>query len=564
MRSIRTTRRWSLVAGAAAIMLAGATAAGAGPASAHGDPPPPPGRRTVDIQVLHYSDWHGSISTAPQMGALLKADRAANPNTLVLTGGDDFGGTEPVSSLNDDIPAIEVQNHFPVDAAGLGNHNFDGGIENLHDKIELADYPYISANLANVAENGIYIAPYEIFHFPHGVNVAVIGFTNEDAPSLVFPGNFGTIEVTDTVDALMQAKRHARRDGANVFIALGHEGVRSIDENGVPSGELIDIASQLRGFDLVLGDHTDVPFVGEINGAIVSETASGGEAYNRIELTVRARNGRIIDSSVTPVEVDPDGPADPEIAAIVQPYFDSLGERFDVVIGQSAGFWNRASSAYERSGEAELGNLFADGMLASAPGADIAFTNAGGIRSTLSPSNYTVSDPTVDRDGTFPDDIVVGDLFSLHNFGNLVTTQSVTGAQLHAAVEHGLSNVPAGAFPQIAGFQAVFDTSLAPGSRVISLTLDDGTPITNDAAQTLTMATTNFLSSGGDGYDVLVDPGATTLGLLTAAIGDYISAQAGPVAPYFACRMVDENPAGPGATRSVNPLGPFSTRADCP
>lgn len=545
-------------------MLAGATAAGGGPASAHGDPPPPHKPRTVDIQILQYSDWHGSISTAPQMGALLKADRAANPNTLVLTGGDDFGGTEPVSSLNDDIPAIEVQNHFPLDAAGLGNHNFDGGISNLHDKIELAEYPYISANLANVQENGIYIAPYKIFHFPGGVKVAVIGFTNEDAPSLVFPGNFGTIEVTDTVKALMKAKRHARRAGADIFIALGHEGVRSIDENGVPSGELIDIASQLRGFDLVLGDHTDVPFVGEINGAIVSETASGGEAYHRIELTVRARNGKILESSVTPVEVDPDGPADPEIAAIVQPYLDSLGERFDVVIGQSNGFWNRASSGYERLGEAELGNLFADAMLASAPNADIALTNSGGIRSTLSPSSYTVTDPTVDRDGTFPDDIVVGDLFSLHNFGNLVTTQSVTGAQLYAAVEHGVSNVPAGAFPQVAGFQVIYNTSLPAGSRVISMTLDDGTPITNDGAQTFRLAATNFLSSGGDGYAVLADPGATTLGLLTAAIGDFISAQGGPISPYFACRMVDQNPAGPATARSVNPLGPLATRADCP
>jgi len=164
----------------------------------------------------------------------------------------------------------------------------------------------------------------------------------------------------------------------------------------------------------------------------------------------------------------------------------------------------------------------------------------------------------------FPDDVVVGDLFSLHNFGNLVSTQFVTGAQLHDAIEHGVSAVPNGAFPQVSGFRVVYDTSLPPGSRILLMTLDDGTPIADDTSQTFKLATVNFISSGGDGYAALADPTFTTLGLLTEAIGDFFAAQGAPLAPYFDCRMVDENPAGPAATRAVNPLGPLLTRPDCP
>ena len=64
----------------------------------------------------------------------------------------------------------------------------------------------------------------------------------------------------------------------------------------------------------------------------------------------------------------------------------------------------------------------------------------------------------------------------------------------------------------------------------------DGTVVANELSQTFVLATTNFLSSGGDGYLVLVDQGAATFGLLTDAIGDYITSQ-GLVTRFFDCRM---------------------------
>lgn len=535
----------------------------AGSAAARSGQGPNTNGRTIDIQILQYSDWHGAIADAPTLGAYFAQDEAANPNTLIITGGDDFGGTEPVSNLNDDIPAILVQNLFGTDVAGLGNHNFDGGIANLQEKIDLADYPYISSNLANVDDELDGVEPYVIFEFEPQIKVAVIGYTNEEAPTLVFPGNFGSIEVTDAADALQAARDQAEAEGADIFIAVGHKGVRSFDSNGNPQGELIDLANALEGFDMVLGDHTDIQYTGVINGAIVAEAESNGDTYNRITLTVKPGSGKIVATNVETVDPDPAAITPrADIEALTAPYFESLAAAFDGVIATTDGFWPRASSGYERRGESELGNLFADAMLAGTPGADIAFTNSGGIRNTL-PSSYIVADPTVDRDGVFPDDIVLGDVFAIHNFGNLVTTQQVTGAQLHAIFEFGVDGLPAGKFPQIAGFQVIYDTSQPLGSHVISMTLDDGTPITNDDAQTFTMATNNFISTGGDGYEDLTnDPDFVTRDLLTSVIADYISDQ-GTITPTFDCRMVDQNPAGPATTRAVNPLGPLATRADC-
>ena len=77
---------------------------------------------------------------------------------------------------------------FDVDT--LGNHNFDRGIDHLQEMIRLAEFKYVSANLENRKENLTGVKDYKIFNLG-SVKVAVIGITNPEAPTLVFPGNFG-------------------------------------------------------------------------------------------------------------------------------------------------------------------------------------------------------------------------------------------------------------------------------------------------------------------------------------------------------------------------------------
>ena len=70
---------------------------------------------TVNIQILNVSDWHGQLDPINGVGgaavisAYWKADRQANPNSLTLTAGDDFGATPPLSNFFDDVPAILAQ-----------------------------------------------------------------------------------------------------------------------------------------------------------------------------------------------------------------------------------------------------------------------------------------------------------------------------------------------------------------------------------------------------------------------------------------------------------------------
>jgi len=501
----------------------------------------------VELQILSVSDFHGQLDPlngvggAAALSSYWAADRAANPNTMLLTAGDTVGASPPLSSFFEDRPTIEWMNYAGFTADTLGNHNFDAGLGRLQDQIDQADFDYISANLRNVEDNLRGVAPYRIYTVG-GVKVAVIGVTNPEAPTLVRPGNFGTIEVTDPVAAAQRARSRAVKEGARTFVAFGHLGITGTDAAGEPSGPLVDFAEEVDGFDVILGDHTDVQYSKVINDALVVENKSKGATYAKTKLVVDPRNGRVVEKAVqfvvpTAAAVTPD----PNVTAMLAPYRAELSAALDGTIGVATGLFPRGGTpAVERVGEAAIGNLTTDALRAKY-GTQIAFTNGGGLRSSL-PSSYLPQDTTLRRTTTGyaagpPYDLVIGDVYTVLPFGNQSLTRTVTGAQLWSVLEHGVGRIPAadGRFLQISGFKFTYDSRLAPGSRVVSVALNDGTAIPRDG--TVYTATTNdFTNAGGDGYTMLVDGQGVTRDLMANDVLDYIRAQ-GTISPTLEGRI---------------------------
>lgn len=558
-----TSRRWrpsrwlAVLAGAITLPLGVPTLVSAG-ADAQGTQGK--GRDLVEVQLLDISDWHAQLDPARGVGgaAVLssywQADRAANPNTVTLTAGDAFGAAPPLSSFFDEVPAVLAQRMMGFDADTLGNHNFDRGIDHLQQMIDIAQAPageqpgepfqYVSANLRNRDDNLTGVKDFEIIDVG-GAKVAVIGITNPEAPNLVFPGSFGTIEVTDPVSAANQARRDARRAGADVIVAITHLGVTGSDAQGSATGPLIDFARNVQGFDVIFGDHTDVQFEGKIRGALVVENRSKGATYSKTALTVDARKGRVLDQSnefVVPeaAAVTPD----PAIEDMLQPFRSQLAEVFDQPIGVATDTFERGGNI-ERRMEVPIGNLTSDSMRQRYD-TQLAFTNGGGIRAPL-PSSHQVQDGSLRRpENGFtegPWDLVVGDAFSVLPFGNSVVTREVTGAQLWQVLENGVSQVNPdgtaadGRFPQVSGFNFTFDSTLPAGSRVVSVELTDGTPIPSDDT-VFSLATNDFVNAGGDGYEVLADGQGVTRELMATVFQEHIEAQ-GTITPTVEGRITN-------------------------
>src|SRR5918999_3318070 len=295
--------------------------AGAGVAKKPGAPAP------VTIQILNVSDWHGNVDPVSNTGgawnlsARWQEDRLALP-TLTLTAGDDFGASPAISNFFNEEPAVKAERLMGIQVGTLGNHNFDRGVAHLQQMVDLAGAPtsesapgtpyrYVSANLKNIKDNVTGVDPVAYFDVG-GAKVAVIGITNEEAPNLVLPGSFGTIEVTDGVEAANKFARIARRAQADAVVVVTHKGVRGFT-GGQPHGELIDFANAVDPslIDVIVGDHTDVQFSGTINGILVHENRSFGATYAKTLLTVQpgasGAAGSVLAKSVAFVSTSPAG-----------------------------------------------------------------------------------------------------------------------------------------------------------------------------------------------------------------------------------------------------------------
>jgi 2',3'-cyclic-nucleotide 2'-phosphodiesterase (5'-nucleotidase family) len=524
-------------------------------------------QQPVDLQFLNVSDWHAQLDPLPVSGigdvggaAVLSsywdADRAENPNSVTLTAGDAFGASPPLSNFFEEVPAVLAMRMMGFDVDTFGNHNFDRGIGHLQQMIDLAaaspssqpgePFRYVSANLRNRDDNLTGVEDFEIFEVG-GVKVGVVGITNPEAPELVFPGNFGTIEPTDPVSAANRAKAQARRAGAKVLVAITHLGVTGFDQDGNPFGPLIDFAEDVGGFAIIFGDHTNVEFNGIVNNALVVENRSKGRTYAKVNLSVDPTNGRVLDRSVefvTPVaaNVTPDR----AIEAMLQPFRDELAPILNQVVGASTVPIPRSDSCGRADGrlcESLVGSVVTDAMR-TAYGTDFAITNAGGLRADL-------TCPEVDSPTDFcppftppPFPITRGQVLTVLPFGNVVATLTVDGAELKTFLEQGVSAMPGanGRFAQVSGLCFAYDVTASVGSRVTEVVrqAEDGScsgpPVDLTSASTYSLAINDFMASGGDGYPNVFSR-IVTRNVMDQDVEAYIMANS-PISPSIQSRIV--------------------------
>jgi 5'-nucleotidase len=149
------------------------------------------------------------------------------------------------------------------------------------------------------------------------------------------------------------------------------------------------------------------------------------------------------------------------------------------------------SNAECRRGECALGNLVAEAMLAAVPGAEVAITNGGGLRAGLPDGQVTI-----------------GDVLTVLPFGNTVAVMGLRGADMLAAIEHGLSQGAgtAGRFPQVAGIRFAWDPTAPPGGRVRGVQVAQGSGFAPlDPGRVYRVVTNDFMRKGGDGYVMFRD-----------------------------------------------------------
>ena len=471
----------------------------------------------VELTIVHFNDLDrmeesGGQGGIARLAAVINAERARHDNVIVTFAGDAISPSL-MSGFDKGAHMIELLNRLDLTAMAIGNHEYDFGPQVAMQRIAEANFPMLGAN--NIDSDGEIIdgAQDSIMVDVGPYQVGIFGLTTLGTAVKSSPGSVTFRPVEEVAAEQSAALRDA---GAELVIALAHTDTsedRALLEQGAVDLLLSGDDHQLR-----------VDFSGDV---LFAESGEQADWVTVIDLTLDEveRRGsmrftwspafRVINTArVTP---------DAELAAAAEFYLDQLSEELDVEIGTTDTELD-SRRATIRGKEAAIANLITDAMLA-ATGADMALTNGGGIRA----NKIYAPGTTLTR----------RDILSELPFGNKTVVLQMTGRDIVAAIENGLSQIEdgAGRFPHVAGLAVRYDPGRPAGDRVLAVTRG-GAAL--DLGATFTLATNDYMAGGGDGYGVLagqarlVDANAGTL--MATQVIEYIASQ-GSVAPVVEGRL---------------------------
>lgn len=478
------------------------------------------------IQLLQLSDLHGQIEANSSFGAGLlaanfDAERAMNPATVAVSVGDAIGATPPISSQFDELPTILSMNEIGFDVATFGNHEHDRPMAHLRSMIKSSNFQWVASNYSSL--NGLNAGPGKAAKSftvvtKGGVKIGFVGMNTDQTAEQVMPGNLDytyggksfTLKILGDKTKVEAAASAARKAGADMVVALIHEGW-NVNSNGSAVGPLVDFAKNIKGVDVFYGGHSHLTYASVLNGKLTAQVLNSGKQYNRTQVCVDIKTNKVLGSSnelVTTANamVQDATKVDVAAAAVVAKYKGELNAKFDLKIGEVAQQTPIAGTPpVQRSGEHAFGNWSAD-VIRAKYGTDFALVNGGGIRDTFPSTNYKVADPNLRRPSASSAnsvfDVTLGDIYTVQPFGNSFSTIEITGASLWAALENGVSNYPTdGRWPHVSGLKYTVDVTKEKGARIVSVTDSAGKVIAKDSTK-YTLATTDFIAKGGDGYSM--------------------------------------------------------------
>jgi 5'-nucleotidase len=531
---------------------------GAGPAQAHGGPhhrhkhhKP----RAVDVQLLSINDFHGNLAPpgtltlpggvrtpaggAEYLATHIKALRAQNRNTLVVSAGDNIGASPLVSGLFHDEPTIEAFNAMGVDISSVGNHEFDEGSSELlrmqdggchpvdgcqdGDGFAGADFDYLAANVVDDDSGRTLFRPYEIRRVG-GVKVGFIGVVLKDTPTIVTPSGVEGLTFGDEADAINKYTAKLKKKGVRAIVVLMHQGdtvgLGQVNDCINPVGPLADIIGRSsKEIDLYLTGHTHQAYNCVIGGKRATSASSFGRVLTDADLRIDRRTGQVVSVAATNSIVTQDVAKDPAQTTILDRYTAISAPIANRRIGSSTAALTRDQNA---AGESVLGDIIADSQLAAtAPSgfgdAVVAFMNPGGIRTDIDAG-----------------DITYGEAFAVQPFGNSLVTLTLTGAQIDRVLEQQWDGQ--GTSPKVLqvsnGLTYTWSASGPLGSRVDPATIKiNGVAV--DPAGSYRVTVNSFLADGGDGFTELKNGTARLGGAVDLdALAAYLSLPANdPIAP---------------------------------
>lgn len=507
------------------------------------------------LNILHFNDWHSRIEGNNKYESTCSADeetkgeciggagrlitaiaqerkKLEGQNVLLLNAGDSFQGSLFYTTYKGAVEE-EFLNQIKPDAVTLGNHEFDDGETALVPYLDKAKFPIVSANVVPNDKSGAAgkIKPSIVVEVG-GQKIGIVGAVTNDTPELASPGP--NIAIADDVKSITAEVEKLKAQGINKIIAVTHIGYNRER----------DVIAKIPGIDVVVGGHshtllsnTDPKAAGPYPTMVdnpdgykvpVVQAASYSKYLGEFKV-VFDDNGNVKEANGAPIYLDKSITPDPAVLARIK----ELGAPIEALKNKQVAETTKAIDGSRencRARECEMGDLVSDAILdrVKGQGVEIVISNGGGLRASIDQGTVTM-----------------GEVLTVLPFQNTLATFKISGKDLVAGLENGLSQIEdgAGRFPQVAGLKYAFDKSVAPNAgRVKSVeVMENGawTPISPD--KQYLVATNNYVRQGGDGYKVFADKATDAYDYgpgLEQVVADYLGAHE-PYTPKLDGRITE-------------------------
>jgi 5'-nucleotidase len=401
------------------------------------------------LHVIHINDLHSRIEPINRFDSTCSAEDNAEgkcfggvarvktmidqlraeldgQNVIVVDAGDQYQGSLMYTTYKGDVEA-EMMEKIGFDVMAVGNHEFDDGDEGLLKLIENVSFPVISGNL-DVSQSNILAGKVQnhVVLEVGGEKIGIVSALATDTVETSSPSE--AVIFQDEIDSIAADVAALTEEGVTKIIALTHV--------GLPRD--LEIAAAVPGLDAVVGGHSHTylsatdpdrqgaypTFASQEDGTLVPvvQAYAYSKYVGHLELNFDDE-GNLTYASGDTILLDASVEEDPEIVARVAELAGPIEEMKTRVVAEAAEAIEGSRDVC-RAMECPMGNLVADAMLdrVKDQGVQIAIQNGGGLRASIDAGEVTM-----------------GEVLTVLPFQNTLSTFEVTGAQILAALENGVS-----------------------------------------------------------------------------------------------------------------------------
>lgn len=451
---------------------------------------------------------NGMVLLAPAIDSI----RAANPGRTVLLDSGDLLQGNPLDFVfrelgaNEEHPVATAMNILDYDAAAIGNHEFNYGIEHLNRVVEQAEFPFLSANIFVAGTDRHAYEPYTLLERELGGRPVTIGVTGITPPGVLLWDRAnveGRLDFRDIVASVRPVVAEMRAAGADVVVIAAHSGLEGSSYDTGATGVPVEnaaaaVAHEVPGVDVIFMGHTHRELADTtIAGTMLLQARNWATSLAVAELELAAEadgRWRIVSKEGSIVRSTPGVPHAALTEALASAHQRTV-DYVNRVIGSSPVEWSARTARVEDTPILDLINE----VQRRVTGAELASTAAFSLSATIPEGPVTVAD-------------VAG----LYVYDNTLKAIRISGAELRAYIEKSAEyylpcpgatcervvneRVAGYNFDAVTGIDYTLDLTRPVGERLVRFEREGRAIQPTDS---FTLALNNYRASGAGGFSML-------------------------------------------------------------